>query len=795
MAFRQSKAGNGFNVSSLAISLNSLPLTGSALIVGCGDNAGSAAISSVTDNAGNTYVQDFTTGGGGYGLEVWKAENITPAIGTHTITIHFVGATVADAVVQEFPGVLTSGSLDKSTGQGNTGTTAIASGTTAAVSQSDELVIVLGLQKASGVTLSLGTGYSNLDYDSSQNPSFGMESKIISTGGAQSGVINSSSSADSIGAIVTYRIVSPAVTIQKSLKYTVKATASAITKSLKYAVLPPTAVITKGLTYGILLPPIITPIQKSYRYESWRGNSKLGDIQNVISEFGYTQNINSAGAQVTIRVQQNADTPGEELIGNRNESNKIRNGNNIKIYEISSLYPNGKLIFNGYIQAFDPNFDDDTIDVTVLSVGADLDNYIIQNGVIYTDRQHQTSSNNTWAVDGGPTNNLVGELITAASSYNLAKIVVSTGVDVANGGTNPTTATLHVLAAPGGTSGPFTDLGSVSVNLTNTTPEDITFSLPATIPLTSGQQYLWYIDPHGSHLLTSTNGSGSGGAVYGQAPGGAYLWFTMLRELKYTMFSLDVNSTTSAYTAQDPTNIFKSILDDYIARGGMVRYDNSTDLTGLSVTYTFTTNTTLEGIKKCLDFAPHDWSWHVDVATGIIYFKQTLATPTWKLVKGQHLNSLKLKATIEKVKNKLFLSGGLIAGVNAYFTYQDVGSIATYGQKLERLSDNHIVDQNAADAIGNSFIAGSKDEQYQVTLEIQDSTMDITLPQVGDTVGFEGFQTFVDSLVLQIVSKTYAPDKLTLQLGTLPPRVSLSIEQLKRDLLAEQTINNPSAPS
>ena len=49
-------------------------------------------------------------------------------------------------------------------------------------------------------------------------------------------------------------------------------------------------------------------IEKKYVYKVTRGSTYLGVLPNVVSEFSYTHNINSAGTQMEIEVADTADT-------------------------------------------------------------------------------------------------------------------------------------------------------------------------------------------------------------------------------------------------------------------------------------------------------------------------------------------------------------------------------------------------------------------------------------------------------------------------------------------------------
>jgi hypothetical protein len=256
------------------------------------------------------------------------------------------------------------------------------------------------------------------------------------------------------------------------------------------------------------------------------------------------------------------------------------------------------------------------------------------------------------------------------------------------------------------------------------------------------------------------------------------------------------NLTTVSFSGVDPTDIFKQVIDDYVARGGVVNYDgSSTDDTGLSLSYTFNTATILEGVRVAHDLAPSGWYWYVDLGTSIAYFKNTPTTPTHKLINGRHIGNLKLVMSTENVKNIVYFTGGETAGTNLFKEYRDSASISSFGQRIERKTDNRVTLNSTADAIGESIIVSQRGEAYHTVVDVLDTTYDITLFKPGDTVGLLGYGNFVEDLLLQIVRIEYTPTKARLLLGTLPPRLSGTVEQVRRDLISVQTVLNPSEPA
>jgi len=271
----------------------------------------------------------------------------------------------------------------------------------------------------------------------------------------------------------------------------------------------------------------------------------------------------------------------------------------------------------------------------------------------------------------------------------------------------------------------------------------------------------------------------SGGYAYGE-------------EVTFT----SLNATKSSFTNYEITDIVKALVDFYSPLGGVVSYTGpSMDNTGVVLSYTFNTNTVLEGIQVMKSLAPADWYYYVDVATNILYWKQAATSADYTLMKGVHINEMNIGASIENLKNRKYVSGAEIAGVNLYSDYSNTASIAQYGQKLDRESNNRIDNQTALDALGQSSVDEQSSEKYQTTVVIPDTMMDITLFRPGQIVGFAGWGNFIDDLLLQITRIDYSPQAVQLTLGELPPQLNILLEQIRRGLIAQETVANPDSPT
>lgn len=157
---------------------------------------------------------------------------------------------------------------------------------------------------------------------------------------------------------------------------------------------------------GTINPLAVT---KTYQYKVYDTNwNFLGIWDDVVSNFGYSQEINNAGAAINVTLARNSDTGtaaydvlandlGDPIIGDDGSTiaaetetlNAIGPGTNVdlnlnvKIYEFSSntLDVAGDLVFTGYISMYTSQYGstENTV-VSIFSYGADLDNFLLMDG-------------------------------------------------------------------------------------------------------------------------------------------------------------------------------------------------------------------------------------------------------------------------------------------------------------------------------------------------------------------------------------------------------------------------------
>lgn len=584
-------------------------------------------------------------------------------------------------------------------------------------------------------------------------------------------------------------------------------------------------------------------IEKKYDYKISRNGTYLGILPNVQSEFGYTQNINSAGAQLDITVADTADTSDlavegledeygnplqaedgsqlttervADLVGDGNSKALIRNDNDVEVVEYSETYPNGTTVFRGYISKLKVTFGaTDSVAITVLSNGQDLNHYLVPGGTGDTLDVSQTSSDGdptgdigSWYINSGGTSGagqrfgqtwVVGAGITNISSI-IVEIAQNTGL--ANG-----TITMSVWNSVSDANAGATPLGTVSKSIAssaNVAEQTFTFATPITV--TAGNSYFFAVDPD----PTSSFGDVSKWMAFSAKTSSVYASGSMYRRNAvpanwsdqgyewYFKTYYSAYSTAKTYTSTDPSTILTNLFSYYASSGGSIALSTPV-ATGYSPTYTFNLNTTLEGINKVLELGPANWYWYVNPATDTLYYKQTATTADHTMIKGRHISELSIEATKEQIANVVYFTGGEVtAGVNAYVNVNDTTSLALNRRGLVRLNDAKVkgASGNATGTIiANNYIDGHDEQTYITQVEIVDGKYDITTFDLGEIVGFGSFGTFVDRLLLQIVGIQRKVDSVVLSLGVLPHRATEQMEQVQKSLEATQTTNNPTAPS
>jgi hypothetical protein len=573
-------------------------------------------------------------------------------------------------------------------------------------------------------------------------------------------------------------------------------------------------------------------LDKKYIYQIYRGSTYLGMLPNVISDFYYSQDINTPGTGLQIEVGDTADRShnavdslttealdpittesGEiitterdpDIIGNSNSNILIRDNNDILVYEFSSNYPSGKLVFSGFISKYNATFgtDKETISITCLSNGQDLDHKIIKTGGGAPVLENLNDAGTSYRVGVNDKGTLY---------YNVDQTFAGTTATISSARfkaqcTYGTTLYVNIFQMLGATPDITTDTimspiyATVAIP-TGATASVITATFTSQIQLQTGATYYLHFANFGNDCFLSGSAANpyASGQVYTEVYNGLSTTLTSVPtdDIYFGLYA--ASQTTSSFTGIDPTTMLRQVIDNYVSQGGDVVYTTtSTDLTGTTFTsYTFRTATALEGVKQALAFAPEGFYWFVDPGSNTLYFKLVSTTADHRMILGKHIQSISIEGSVEPLVNEVYFSGGDTgSGVNLYTRVVDTAALTANANRsgLARLTDSSVTDATVAATLANNYLNVNNAEVFRAVITINDAAYDTELFKLGQTLGFGGVGNFIDSLLLQITTKQKHPDYVTLVLGNLPARELQDVDTIRRNLIAQSTLANPSTPS
>lgn len=197
---------------------------------------------------------------------------------------------------------------------------------------------------------------------------------------------------------------------------------------------------------------------------------------DVVSEPSFSQDINSAGGQMTIKLARNPDSYGE--------SDDITFNNVVKVYVKDKELSTPTLIFQGYIADYTPYYgqNDEGVQITLLTLGDTLKDYLHIADELA--EQSQATSNTTETFGG--TKSIAQSFIPAQNTINSVDIKIAVIV--------PQTITITIQTNGSGNepSGTTVLNSTVSKLVTDTTATVQRFTFSTPVSLTIGSTY-WLV--------------------------------------------------------------------------------------------------------------------------------------------------------------------------------------------------------------------------------------------------------------------------------------------------------------
>lgn len=261
---------------------------------------------------------------------------------------------------------------------------------------------------------------------------------------------------------------------------------------------------------------------------------------------------------------------------------------------------------------------------------------------------------------------------------------------------------------------------------------------------------------------------------------------------------LSGSNTTVTYSSQPLETTLKAVLDTN--PGKMTYSSSSIGTTGVSRAMKFQLNTKKEAIDSIFDQTPDGWYWYGNVADNNIYMQPMSTGYDHRFLKGVHIKSLSVTRTMENLKNTVYFVGGEVTPGNPattlYKKYEDSASITNWRVGLERITDRRYTVAASAQARAQKSLSRYGSPIFKSPLVISSAKYDIESIKLGQTVGFANFGNYLDALPpLQIVSLSYSPTSVSVELGQPLERQIDVLSQMEQDLQGEQYENLPIAPS
>lgn len=573
---------------------------------------------------------------------------------------------------------------------------------------------------------------------------------------------------------------------------------------------------------------------KDYVYKIYTADDVfIGVWNDVISDFSISEEINTAGSQVAVVLGRPADEFGEGL--------DVDFDLIVRIYAVDADDINGTPVFTGYISSYTPKFgDSEAVQVNILGFGSKLDELLIQAGEAIDQQQtgEPTGFNVQYNYPAAEYVRGEAQTFVIGSTGYLSRIELkccyfgtpTTATVILRTGTPPSSVTRGY-----DNEGTYVAIASASVASEYPAAEVTSFVFSTPVEVVAGDTYYFEVQctdqnqvpgypgyypqvnvasnsaggyANGQEYYVDKGNVNTGGMTYYTARTGYDLWFKTY---------LSTGSTTAAYLSDDPSDILRSIIDDYNNRGGELTYDlSSIDDTGTTVSYTFNTNTVWEGMKKCLELAPAGWYLYIDQATNLVYFKQKADTVEQNITLGKDVIELSPEKRTEDIVNTVYFTGGGDPPLFELYTSPD--SILLYGERVKRYVDQRVTVSATAEAIATSILEERNAPELRLNVTVADNNgdatkgLDIETLVIGQTIGIRNVEgngpTLWDvaywdvdywdyniqdlsSPILQIVRLERSADKCSIFCSTVPPDVSKRIEDINRNLEATQTKDNP----
>jgi hypothetical protein len=282
-------------------------------------------------------------------------------------------------------------------------------------------------------------------------------------------------------------------------------------------------------------------------------------------------------------------------------------------------------------------------------------------------------------------------------------------------------------------------------------------------------------------------------ATYGSAVGVTVTLASHGTELTKGEVIKNGANTTVTFSGAQIESIVKPILD---TNPGRIGYTAATiSSTGVGITSKFSLNTKLEGIKSAFDQTDAGWFWFANPADNLVYFRPRSASADHTLLMGKHLTGVKIKKSAEDLRNRIYFVGGDTGSGPLFKVFEDLAAITAHGLGVYRITDRRFTQPLSAQRYASKVMSRFARPIFTSTIEVSAALYDIESIQLGQMIAIKNTGNFIDAQLLQIVSRSYTPTKLVLELGEILDDQRSIVADIEEELSNEQYQQLPVSPS
>ena len=287
-------------------------------------------------------------------------------------------------------------------------------------------------------------------------------------------------------------------------------------------------------------------------------------------------------------------------------------------------------------------------------------------------------------------------------------------------------------------------------------------------------------------------------------------------------------NTTITYTDVDPSTIFKDIIDKFIMNeDGELGYDlTDVDSAGVTVSYTFNTNTYREALDTVIALSPAGYYFRVE-PNGKVAYKAKSNEVIHSFNVKKEVRVLRPEKNIEDFFNEVYFIGGDTGGgENLFRRSVRATSIDQYGRKVRKIVDGRTTTAATADSIASRFLDEKDTVARRTQVTVVDSNgrigstsgFDIESIKIGETIQVSQLTAAIPTPtrwdqfewdsdvwndviqadpedIMQITSIVYRPDEVEIEATTRIPEIAKRIEDVDRKFESTVLNSNPSAPT